>query len=131
MAAELWTICGSIRDCYTDMIRVAEQEEAAGRIALIPYAVANAESCRAMVDQLHRDRIDVSVGIIVVTRGGRVGKSTSDEIRYAEEHGKQVRYVDLRANPPMAAEDPVECDGGPYCSAERHYAFCLKNEEVQ
>ena len=46
-----------------------------------------------MLDNLHREKIEMSDAIFVVNVDGYIGESTSDEIEYAKSNGKTVRYL--------------------------------------
>jgi hypothetical protein len=86
------TVCGSMR-FYPQMLQVAESETLAGVIVLMPFSVVapddQAGPVKARLDQLHRDKIDLSDEIIVVTnQHGYVGASTRAEMAYAGQTGK-------------------------------------------
>jgi hypothetical protein len=48
---------------------------------------------KQMIDDMHLRKIDMSDGIFVVNPGGYIGESTANEIRYAKEHGKDIKYL--------------------------------------
>ena len=48
---------------------------------------------KAMLDDMHKRKIDMSDEIFVINPGGYIGESTRSEIAYAEETGKVVRYL--------------------------------------
>ena len=48
---------------------------------------------KAMLDELHKRKIDLSDGVVVLNVGGYIGESTRSEIEYAESQGKPVRYL--------------------------------------
>ena len=50
------------------------------------------EGTKAMLDDMHKRKIDMADEIYVINVGGYIGDSTRSEIQYAEEHGKPVRY---------------------------------------
>lgn len=86
------TVCGSMR-FYSLMLRVAEHLTAEGVIVLMPFVSVHEKDqggqCKRMLDKLHRDKIDMSDAIAVVTdESGYYGESTSGEIIYAHETGK-------------------------------------------
>ncbi len=81
------TICGSMR-YYSQMREVAEFYTASGHIVLMPFVTKNASVDATMLDDMHRRKIDMSEGIIVV--GSHRGESTMGEIKYARETGKNV-----------------------------------------
>lgn len=48
----------------------------------------------AMLDELHKRKIDLADEVLVLNVGGYIGESTRSEIEYAKEHGKPVRYLE-------------------------------------
>ncbi len=48
---------------------------------------------KQMLDDMHLRKIDMSGEIFVVDPGGYIGESTKNEIAYAAEHGKKIRYL--------------------------------------
>ena len=102
------TICGSMR-FFDQMLQVAADETAKGNIVLAPFCVVAPESqgdeFKAMLDQLHRDKIDLSQQVIVVTnQHGYTGQSTKAEMVYAAQQGKtwDVREFELPEPTPNA-----------------------------
>lgn len=93
---EFVTVCGSMR-LFDDMLTVAADQENYGRIALIPFPNTEGQPGEVL-DEWHRHKIDQSASIVVV-HDGSLGESTREEVEYAEQTGKTVRYV--------------ECDDGP------------------
>lgn len=91
------TICGSMR-FYDRMVKVAEYYTAAGSVVLMPFvAVAPDDQDgehKAMLDRMHRQKIDMADLIIVVTdpETQYVGDSTRAEIEYAEASRKPVHW---------------------------------------
>ena len=49
---------------------------------------------KAMLDDMHKAKIDMSDEIFVVNVDGYIGDSTRSEIEYAKAHGKAVRYLE-------------------------------------
>ena len=49
---------------------------------------------KAMLDDMHKRKIDMADEIFVINVGGYIGESTRSEIDYAEAHGKQVNYLE-------------------------------------
>jgi hypothetical protein len=102
MFPEVTTLCGSTRfkDAFTEAIRRLTLE---GRIVISvglfgwdegrPEDVLG-EDVKAMLDQLHLRKIDLSDGIYVLNVGGYIGESTSREIAYARTHGKRIEYLE-------------------------------------
>ena len=52
------------------------------------------EETKAMLDDIHKRKIDMSDEIFVINVGGYIGSSTKTEIEYAIAHGKEVRYLE-------------------------------------
>jgi hypothetical protein len=88
---EVVTICGSMR-FFDQMLQVAADETAMGRIVLAPFSVVapehQASEFKAMLDRLHREKIDMAERVIVVTnQHGYIGDSTRSEMVYAAQQG--------------------------------------------
>ena len=49
---------------------------------------------KAMLDDMHKAKIDMADEIFVINVGGYIGDSTRSEIEYAQAHGKSVRYLE-------------------------------------
>lgn len=52
------------------------------------------EGTKAMLDDMHKRKIDLADEIFVVNVGGYIGESTSSEIAYAMANGKVVKYLE-------------------------------------
>ena len=52
------------------------------------------EGTKAMLDDMHKRKIDMADEIFVVNVGGYVGESTRSEIEYAKNNGKVVNYLE-------------------------------------
>jgi len=48
----------------------------------------------AMLDELHKRKIDLADEVLILNVGGYIGKSTRSELEYAIAHGKPVRYLE-------------------------------------
>ena len=101
MASPIVTICGSMK-FFDQMLQVAADETAAGNIVLAPFSVVAPEhqdsDFKAMLDRLHREKIDMAEQVIVVTnQHGYTGMSTKREMGYAIAQGKEfdVREFEL------------------------------------
>lgn len=90
------TLCGSMR--YLPLIlRVAAAETTQGAIVLAPFAVVpsgqQGSEFKAMLDELHRRKIDLSDRVVVVSdETGYWGQSTRNEIAYAHRNGIPVEF---------------------------------------
>ena len=49
---------------------------------------------KAMLDDMHKAKIDMADEIFVINVGGYIGDSTRSEIEYAKAHGKAVSYLE-------------------------------------
>lgn len=52
------------------------------------------EGTKAMLDDMHKRKIDLADEIFVVNVDGYIGESTSSEIAYAKSQGKDVKYLE-------------------------------------
>ena len=52
------------------------------------------EGTKAMLDDMHKRKIDMADEIYVINVGGYIGDSTRSEIEYAGKTGKKVRYLE-------------------------------------
>ena len=49
---------------------------------------------KAMLDDMHKRKIDMADEIYVINVGGYIGSSTRSEIEYAEKNGKRIMYLE-------------------------------------
>lgn len=49
---------------------------------------------KAMLDDMHKRKIDMADSIYVINVGGYIGESTKSEIEYAIARGKKVEYLE-------------------------------------
>ena len=49
---------------------------------------------KAMLDDMHKRKIDMADSIYVINVGGYIGESTKSEIEYAKAHNKEVKYLE-------------------------------------
>ena len=93
------TLCGSIRfkQAFLD---ANFNETMAGNIVLSVGGLERdehfvlTEEEERMLSELHKRKIDISDEIFVLNVGGYIGKSTRSEIKYARQHGKNVRFLE-------------------------------------
>ena len=93
------TLCGSIK--FKDkFIKVQEKLTLEGNIVLTPNFFNNIkkeeidEKTKKMLDEMHKQKIDMSDEIYVINVGGYIGESTKLEIEYAKEKGKRISYLE-------------------------------------
>lgn len=49
---------------------------------------------KAMLDDMHKRKIDMADSIFIINVGGYIGESTKSEIEYAQKTGKKVMYLE-------------------------------------
>ena len=92
------TLCGSIR-FKNEFMKVQEELTLDGNIVFTPNffnnlkGEINAET-KKMLDEMHRQKIDISNEIYVINCGGYIGESTKSEIEYAKANGKKISYLE-------------------------------------
>ena len=96
MEVKVITICGSMR--YSkEMMKISEEIELKKGYAVI-QCVYNVDGQKydgidvSTLDKIHRKKIDISDAIYVVNIDGYIGNSTTNEIEYAKNNGKEVIY---------------------------------------
>lgn len=95
------TICGSTR-FKEDILKAQKDLTMQGNVVLsCPFfnhadGIEMTEKDSYLVDELHKQKIDMSDAIYVVNKGGYIGESTSNEIIYAESIGKRVIFMEER-----------------------------------
>ena len=52
------------------------------------------DGVKAMLDDMHKRKIDMADEIFVINKGGYIGSSTRSEIEYALSTGKKVNYLE-------------------------------------
>lgn len=62
---------------------------------------------KRMLDELHFRKIDLADEVLILNVGGYIGQSTSNELSYAEKHGKRVWYLE---EPSLIADDKEHSD---------------------
>lgn len=93
------TLCGSTK-FKDDFMRVAEDLAYKGNLVINLAAFSHSggriptEEDKKMLDQIHRQKIDMSDMIMVINKDGYIGESTRSEIEYARENGKEILYME-------------------------------------
>ena len=93
------TLCGSIK-FKDEFMRVQEKLTLDGNIVLTPNFFNNIkkedidEKTKKMLDEMHKQKIDMSEEIYIINVGGYIGESTKSEIEYAKEKGKRISYLE-------------------------------------
>ena len=122
------TVCGSTR--FKDAIQLACKElTLAGHIVLAPMVFHHdgdeevTLEQKIRLDNLHKQKINMSDAIYVVNIDGYIGESTYGEIDWAHRMGKEILFLvppeELKEKPPI--EEPahkIETKDEPVLSAE-------------
>lgn len=58
--------------------------------------IGDQEGVKALVDEVHKRKIDLADEVLVLNVGGYIGESTRSEINYAESNNKPVRYLEAK-----------------------------------
>lgn len=89
------TLCGSMRFAKQMQQIALELETKYGYCVLQPIFEADTKLSDEDLDSLakaHFKKIDISDAVYIVNIDGYVGKSVSEEIRYAKERNKEILY---------------------------------------
>ena len=93
------TLCGSIK--FKDkFLGVQESLTLEGNIIFTPnfFNTIKKEEIsldtKKMLDEMHRQKIDMSDEIYVINLNGYIGEATKSEIKYAKLKGKNVSYLE-------------------------------------
>ncbi|EXJ50537.1 MAG: hypothetical protein BGN98_02085 [Microbacterium sp. 69-7] len=100
-------ICGSSR-FVAEMSDANRDLTLQGVIVLAPGEMEGAVSAeqKAVLDALHRHKIDLADRVLVVNPGGYIGASTAAEIAYAQAAGTPVSFTD----PPVDAAGTMSAE---------------------
>lgn len=94
------TLCGSTRfkDQFLDVQKkLTLQGNIILTVGLFGHSGDNEVwigSTKQMMDDMHKQRIDMSDEIFVINVGGYISESTQAEIEYAKSTGKSVKYLE-------------------------------------
>ena len=92
------TLCGSIK-FKIEFLKVQEELTLDGNIVFTPNFLNNRKDeitleTKKMLDEMHKQKIDISDEICVINVGGYIGESTKAEIEYARTKGKKISYLE-------------------------------------
>lgn len=90
------TLCGSTR-FKEEFLRVQKELTLDGYIVISVGCFGHSgdeftDNQKLMLDDMHKRKIDMSDGIMVINPGGYIGSSTRSEIEYALGTGKSVKF---------------------------------------
>ena len=94
------TLCGSTR--FKDAFIAAQKRLTLEGSIVISVGLfghsgdseAMGAETKAMLDEMHKRKIDMADEIYVINVGGYIGSSTKSEIEYAKANGKGIRYLE-------------------------------------
>jgi hypothetical protein len=129
------TLCGSTR-YRADFERAQRAWTAAGYIVLTVGWFAHdetgkhkedviGEEAAAQLDELHKQKIDLSDEVLVINTNGYAGASTAGEIRYAFETGVKVSVLNEKAHNGPSSHPQSNF---PTCSRPATCAICIARE---
>lgn len=93
------TLCGSVK-FKEEFERIKEELTLAGNIVLTPNFFRSIKKeeinneTKKMLDEMHKQKIDMSDEIYVINVGGYIGESTKSEIEYAKTQNKKISYLE-------------------------------------
>lgn len=93
------TLCGSTK-FKDDFIRVQKELTLAGYVVLTVGIFCHADNelfstgAKEMLDEIHKQKIEMSDMIYVINKDGYIGESTQSEIEWATELGKEIIYME-------------------------------------
>ena len=94
------TLCGSTR-FKDDFLREQKRLTLEGNIVISVGLFGHSgdaevwnENTKAMLDDMHKRKIDMADEIFVINKDGYIGESTKSDIAYATATHKKVRYME-------------------------------------
>lgn len=93
------TLCGSIK-FKNEFMKIQEKLTLEGNIVFTPNFFNNIKKeeisldTKKMLDEMHKQKIEMSDEIYVINCGGYIGESTKSEIEYAKTKGKKISYLE-------------------------------------
>ena len=91
------TLCGSTR-FKEDFERVNREFTLKGFVVISVGCFGHSgdtvtEEAKVMLDEIHKQKIDMADAIYVINRDNYIGESTRSEIEYAKKHDKAIMYM--------------------------------------
>lgn len=92
------TLCGSTK-FEDDFLEVQKQLTLDGNIVVTPGVFSHSdgevltEDVMTMLEEMHKQKIDMADEVFVVNVEGYIGNSTRSEIEYAKSKGIPIRYL--------------------------------------
>lgn len=100
------TLCGSTR-FKDEFERVNKEMTLAGHVVFSVGCFGHSgdsftDKQKEMLDDIHKQKIDMSNGIYVINKDGYIGSSTKNEIKYAYRQNKTIAFME-----PISADDYI------------------------
>lgn len=101
------TLCGSTK-FKEDFERINKELTLAGNIVISVGCFGHSgdvftDEQKAMLDDMHKRKIDLADEIFVINKGGYIGNSTRGEIEYATSQNKKVVFMEATEQEALAA----------------------------
>ena len=92
------TLCGSTR-FKDEFERINKEMTLAGHVVISVGCFGHAgdvftDEQKIMLDEIHKQKIDMADTIFVINKNGYIGESTKSEIKYAYEHKKIISFME-------------------------------------
>ena len=92
------TLCGSTR-FKDEFERINRELTLAGCVVISVGCFGHSgdsftDKQKVMLDDIHKQKIDMADGIYVINKNGYIGSSTRNEIRYAYTHNKSIAFLE-------------------------------------
>ena len=98
MKRKVVTLCGSMQfqDKIYETAERLELECGYVVIGVIPHVLPGELTAgqMALLNELHRSKIDLADAVFVVNANGYIGESVRSEIEYARSLGKEIMYLE-------------------------------------
>ena len=98
MKRQVITLCGSTK-FKEEFERVNRELTLAGNVVISVGCFGHAgdilsDEQKVMLDEIHKQKIDMADAIFVINKNGYIGESTKSEIKYAQEHSKEIIFME-------------------------------------
>ena len=99
MRRQVITLCGSTK-FKEEFERVNRELTLAGNVVISVGCFGHSgdsitDEQKVMLDDIHKQKIDMADAIFVINKDGYIGSSTKSEIEYAKTHGKVIYYLEM------------------------------------
>lgn len=99
MRRQIITLCGSTK-FKEEFERVNRELTLAGNVVISVGCFGHSgdsitDEQKVMLDEIHKQKIDMADAIFVINKDGYIGSSTKSEIEYAKAHDKVIYYLEM------------------------------------